>query len=108
MALTLGSKFEHNDYSGFEIQPNIRLAWTPTTNQTVWGAISRAVRSPSRLDSDIRIRSPLSSPTFPPGSFTVFQGNPDFDSEKLTAFEIGYRDQPHRQLSVDLGTFYNL
>src|SRR5439155_6846093 len=63
MALTLGSKFEHNDYSGFEIQPNIRLAWTPTTNQTVWGAISRAVRSPSRLDSDIRIRSPLSSPT---------------------------------------------
>jgi iron complex outermembrane recepter protein len=108
LTLTLGSKFEHNDYSGFEVQPNIRLAWMPTTNQTVWGAVSRAIRSPSRLDSDIRIRGPLPPSAFPPGSFTLFEGNPNFDSEKLTAFELGYRVQPHRQVALDLALFYNV
>jgi iron complex outermembrane receptor protein len=98
LALTLGSKFEHNDYSGFEIQPSIRLAWTPTTNQTIWGAISRAVRSPARLESDIRIQA---------GPISLL-GNPDFESEKVTAFEVGYRLQPHRQISIDIATFYNL
>jgi iron complex outermembrane receptor protein len=107
LALTIGSKFEHNDYSGFEVQPTIRLAWTPTTNQTVWGAVSRAVRSPSRLDADIEIKGPLPFPNFP-GSYTSFRGNPEFDSEKLTAFELGYRIQPLRRISLDLSVFYNV
>ena len=105
LILTLGSKFEHNDYSGFEIQPNIRLAWTPHTNHTLWGAISRAVRSPSRLDSDIQLKSPLSLTN---ASFLTLSGNPEFDSEKLTAFELGYRVQPHRQVALDLAVFYNV
>jgi len=62
--LTIGSKFEHNDFTGFEIEPSARLAWTPTEKQTVWVAVSRAVRTPTK-----RPTSPSS--TCAPGS-----GNP--------------------------------
>ncbi len=43
--LTFGSKFEHNDFTGFEVQPNARLLWTLTPNQSIWTAVSRAVRT---------------------------------------------------------------
>jgi hypothetical protein len=59
----VGAKLEHNDYSGYEFQPSARLAWTPDENQTIWGAVSRAVRSPSRIDTDAFIPAP--SPTVP-------------------------------------------
>jgi iron complex outermembrane recepter protein len=57
--LTIGSKFEHNDFTGFEVEPSVRLAWTPTEKQTVWAAVSRAVRTPADLERDIfqKIRS---------------------------------------------------
>ena len=48
--LTLGTKLEHNDYTGDEIQPNLRLAWQHSPGQTVWGALSRAVRTPSAVE----------------------------------------------------------
>ncbi|HSS44518.1 MAG TPA: TonB-dependent receptor, partial [Thermoanaerobaculia bacterium] len=51
--LTLGSKIEHNDYTGFEYEPSGRLAWTPSKEQTIWAAISRAVRAPSRIDREL-------------------------------------------------------
>ncbi len=53
--LTLGSKFEHNNYTGFELQPNVRLLWTPTAHQSAWVAVTRAVRTPSRLDEDLQL-----------------------------------------------------
>src|SRR3989442_5152609 len=72
--LTLGAKIEHNEYTGFEYQPSGRLAWKVTQRQTVWGAISRAVRTPSRIDNDF----------FVPGSppFTFLQGGANFVSEE--------------------------
>ena len=94
MRLTLGSKFEHNDYSGFEYQPSGRLAWTPAERHTVWGAISRAVRSPSRIDQEF----------FLPG---VVAGGSNFVSEELLAYELGYRVQPFQKLSFSLAAFYN-
>lgn len=57
--LTLGSKFEHNDYTGFEYQPNARLSWLPTERQTLWAAVSRAVRTPARLNTDLRLTAPV-------------------------------------------------
>lgn len=98
LKLTLGTKLEHNDFSGFEVQPSGRLAWTPTEHQTIWGAVSRAVRSPSRIDVDYRI------PTTPPYAIA---GGPKFHSETVIAYELGYRIQPVRQLSLSLATFYN-
>lgn len=105
--LTLGSKFEHNDYSDFEIQPNARLRWKATPKHTVWGSISRAVRTPSRSDHDIRVN--LTSMDIPPMGLTQLRitGDEGFDSEELIAYEAGVRWQQTENLSFDLAAFYN-
>ena len=108
--LTLGSKFEHNDYTGFEIQPNARLIWTPDKHSSIWASVSRAVRTPSRTEADGRINNKA----FPRGvvhpdySFliTLF-GSDDYESEELLAYELGYRLQPNNQLSLDITAFLN-
>jgi iron complex outermembrane receptor protein len=105
LRLTLGSKFEHNDFTGFEIQPSARVLWTPGYSQTFWASVSRAVRTPSRAESDIRL-NPAPPVPLPPGSITIL-GNPDMVSEKLIAYEFGYRVQPINQLKLDLTAFYN-
>ncbi|MBA3543417.1 MAG: TonB-dependent receptor [Chthoniobacterales bacterium] len=105
LRLTLGSKFEHNDFTGFEIQPSGRLSWTPGHSQTFWAAISRAVRTPSRSESDIRL-NPAPPVPIPPGSLTIF-GNPNMVAEELLAYEVGYRVQPIEQVNLDLTAFYN-
>lgn len=100
LKLTVGAKLEHNNYTGFETQPNVRLAWKPSDQVLLWSAIARAVRAPSRVDRDL----------FAPGSapYTVLDGGPDFQSEKLTAYEIGYRTQPSPKASFSISTFYNV
>jgi iron complex outermembrane receptor protein len=98
LRFTVGSKLEHNDFSGFEFSPSGRLVWTPADWQTIWGAISRPVRSPSRIDTDLR------APAEPP---FVIVGNSNFDSEKLLAYELGYRIRPYEKLSLSLAGFYN-
>ena len=104
--LTLGSKFEHNDYTGFEIQPGARLSWTPDHRQTIWASVARAVRTPSRAESDIRLVNSVSGGA-PPTVNTVF-GSGDYKSEDLLAYEVGYRIQPHQRLSFDLAAFFNV
>jgi len=112
LRLTLGSKFEHNTFSGFEVQPNLRLLWTPHERHTVWGAVSRAVRTPSRADHDIGFVSQvipagtLGKDT--PLTFVVPSGIREFDSETLFAFELGYRLRPVDPLFLDLASFYNI
>lgn len=103
--LTLGSKFEHNDFTGFEVQPSGRLAWTPTPTHTVWGAISRAVRTPARSDRDMRFDVDAE---VAPGVALAFVGNDFFQSETVIAYEIGWRMQPVESVMVDLATFYNV
>jgi len=107
LRLTLGSKLEHNEFTGFEVQPNIRLLWTPTAKQTFWAAASRAVRTPSRGDSSIRVNTA----GFPGAggllNIVALVGRPEPESEELRAYETGYRVQPTRQLSIDIATFYN-
>ncbi len=102
LKLTAGSKFEHNDYSGFEAQPTLRLAAFPNKWQTIWVAASRSVRTPTRIDTDVRINSFV-----PPATTLQALGNPEFGSEKVYTYELGYRVQPLRQLSFDTALFYN-
>jgi iron complex outermembrane recepter protein len=101
--LTLGTKLEHNSYTGFEYEPSGRLQWNVATNQMLWGALSRAVRTPSRIDSDLREPTGLAAPL--PQS--ILNGSPDFVSETLLAYELGYRAQLNQHLNVSLSTFYN-
>ena len=107
LRLTLGSKFERNDLTGFEVQPSARLQWTPTKQQTVWGAVSRAVRTPSLAERDIRVNA-ATFPSFPtPGVVSIF-GNPNAQAEALVAYELGYRVQPVKPLSLEAAMFYNV
>ena len=97
---TIGGKIEHNSYTEFECQPNGRLSYTPTEKQTIWAAVSQAVRTPSRIDRDF-------AAYLAPG-VAFIQGNKNFISETLTAYELGWRLQPHKTLSISLSSFYNI
>ena len=112
LKLTAGTKFEHNDYSGFEIQPSGRLTWTPQERQTVWVAVSRAERTPSQAESAARLNQfpvyPTPSLPFLPPSVTSVFGNPEFASGELVAYELGYRVQPLDRLAFDVATYYNV
>jgi iron complex outermembrane receptor protein len=99
LRFTFGSKFEHNDYSDFEFQPSARLLWLPARAHSVWGAISRAVRTPSRAGDEIVVTLPLDPRAI---------GDRSDTSEKLTAFELGYRVQPAQSVLLALSGFYNL
>jgi iron complex outermembrane receptor protein len=103
--LTLGSKIEHNDYSGVEVQPSARLRWKPTQGQLLWASVSRAVRTPSRVEDDAVL---IPDQLIQPGVVSAFKGNRNFDSEELIAYELGYRFQPHQSMQVDLSLFYNV
>jgi iron complex outermembrane receptor protein len=99
---TLGTKLEHNDYTGFEVEPSARLQWDVTPKQMLWAAVSRAVRTPSRIDRD------LSQPG--PGAPLVILagGGPDYASETVIAYELGYRAQLSSKMDVSLSSFYNV
>ena len=99
LSLTVGSKFEHNSFTGLEYQPNGRITWTPSRSQTIWGSVSRAVRIPARIDSDFFL---FATPEIP----LVATG--DFKSEELLANELGWRIQPSEKTSFSLSTFYNI
>jgi len=99
LSLIVGSKIEHNDYTGFEIEPNVRMQWTLAPNQSVWSAISRAARTPSRIDRD------LVEPTTAP--ITVLKGSSQYGSEYVTAYELGYKGQLASNLTASVSTYYN-
>ncbi|HWV15039.1 MAG TPA: TonB-dependent receptor [Cellvibrio sp.] len=100
--LILGSKIEQNEFSGEEVQPNIRLQWSLGPAQTLWSSASQAVRTPTPIEEDINstiLTNPLGRAAFVP--------NNQFKSEELTAYELGYRNQITPAISLDLASFYN-
>ena len=104
LSLTLGSKFEHNNYSGFEIQPDARLLWTLTEHQTIWAAVSRAVRTPSRLDQDLQLTDFLEAN---PPIFLRVVGSKNFVAEVMIGSELGYRVLLAKGLYLDVAAFHN-
>jgi iron complex outermembrane receptor protein len=124
LRLTLGSKIEHNDATGFEIQPTVRFLWTPEENYTLWGSVSRAVRTPSRMERGIKWMTGIASPgygdlikdVYPTLSqkldntaptTTILFGNESLDAEILMAYEIGCRVKPADNLWLDAAIFFN-
>ncbi len=110
--LTLGTKLEHNDFTGLEVQPSIRTRWNPDLASTLWGAVSRAVRTPSRGELDLIGESQVLSD----GEQASVLGLPvaaratgtgSMRSEELIAYELGYRWRPAKVFGIDLALFYN-
>lgn len=92
--LTLGTKLEYSTFSGWAAMPNARIGWRVDPKDFVWAAVSRAVRSPSRLERDLTA----------PG---IVDQSPQFQSEKLIAYEAGWRSQLLPNASASLSLFYN-
>jgi len=99
LALVIGAKLEHNDYTGIELLPNLRLAWQPSRGQLLWAAVSRAVRAPSRLDRELFL------PGVPP--HVVLAGGPNFVSEVSNVLELGYRTQATRTFAYSVTAFHH-
>ncbi len=97
--LTVGSKFEKNDFNGFSYQPNARLAYYPNRKQTIWASVSKSIRTPTRGESDVTIRDN--------SGLVLNQGSPNYGVEQLIAYETGYRIKPNSKTSIDVATFYN-
>ncbi len=111
LRLTLGSKFEHNDYTGFEVQPSARILWLPHERHQLWAAVSRAVRTPNRVERDIYANSQSLPPDslFPgqPAGYVQLTGQDDVDSEEMVAYELGYRLKPTAKLFFDFSLYFN-
>jgi len=99
LKLTLGLKLEDDPYSGLSVLPSARLSFTPNQSVMLWAAASRAIRSPTPFDEDVREYS---------GSSLFLKGNPQFEPEKLTAYELGLRAQPTSRLSFSVSGFFNV
>jgi iron complex outermembrane receptor protein len=104
--VTAGTKLEHNNFSGFEYQPSVRLLWTPTDHQSFWASAARAVRTPSRVDQQVQILL-VEQTTPPPPVFAEVVGDPNLKAEQLIAYETGYRTQVKSNVYIDFAAYYN-
>lgn len=108
LVLTLGSKYESNEYTGNEWQPSIKLLWKPQKRHSLWASVAKAVRTPNILERSGRVLSAIyPDPTTGGLGTAAMVGNPNFDAESLWAYEVGYRWQPTDTLLFDLTAFYN-
>jgi iron complex outermembrane receptor protein len=99
---TAGLRLEHNDYTGTEVLPNLRLAWEAAPGAMLWAAASRTVRAPARIDRDLRLADPASN-----GERYLVVESPEMDSETAKVFELGWRAQPTAALSWSATLFYS-
>jgi iron complex outermembrane recepter protein len=99
--LYVGTKLENSYFTGFDLQPSIRLAWTPSAHRTFWAGISRASRTPTRRD--VALDAALAA--LPGPAEVALLGNPNSKSEHVIAYEAGYRAQPSNKLSIDFAAF---
>ena len=112
LKVTFGSKFEHNAFTGWEFEPDVRLLGSISKTQSAWVAVSRAVRTPALTEEGLRLNAAVVPPGAPPFNSplpvveAVFGSN-QFQSEDLLAYEVGYRVQATSSFSADISAFYN-
>jgi iron complex outermembrane receptor protein len=104
LTVTIGTKVERNAYSGFELQPSGRLSWSIDDNNTLVGSLTRAVRTPSRVETDYTTTT-LVSPAGP--TFVRLLPNPGFVPEELIAYEVGHRVRPVSNVYISMSAFFN-
>lgn len=105
--LTVGTKLEHNTYTGFGLMPSVHMTWSPSERHMFWAAVSRALRTPSRNDTNLVVN--VGGSPGPGGTLDLvrFFGNPQFQNEELIAYELGYRASIRKNLSVDIAAYYD-
>ena len=115
LRFVIGSKVEHNEFTGWELEPSARLSWIPLKGYSLWAAVTRSVRTPARSDQDVRLNlgvipaTPGATPPDPSAFPTVIviTGNPQLKAESLLAYECGLRGDLSETVSLDSSFFYN-
>ena len=102
--VTVGTKFQHNVYTGWELQPSLRLLWRPSQHQSFWTAATRAVRTPSRIEEDLQLTQLISSN---PPFFIRVADDGRVESESLISYEAGYRRLVSSRFYFDVSVFHN-
>ncbi len=105
--LIVGSRLEHNGYTGFEFEPSGQFVWSIAKGQALWVSAARAIRQPARADTAIRIdvaTVPVNATDF--GVVEIF-ANPNRKAEELIAYQFGYRAEMSKELSFDFASFWN-
>ncbi len=102
LLVSIGSKFLYNNYTNFDWQPNINASYFPSDNQTIWAAVSRVSRIPTRGEDSLNIQTKIGN-----SYATIQRGSSGFDNEELISYEAGYRLKPTRKIMFDFSTFYN-
>jgi iron complex outermembrane receptor protein len=105
--VTLGSKLEHNAYTGFELEPTAQLVWTMSARQSVWASVSQAVREPNAVENYVNYTVGYVPIPGVGDAALVLQGNPHLETERMTAYQTGYRAQLNPRLSLDTTAFLN-
>jgi len=103
-----GTKVLKTNYTGVLAEPSARLLFTPASTQTLWAAYTHALRTPADVERDFNLSSFLGDDAqngLP--IFARFSANPNFRSEQLNGYELGYRGLEARQFYVDIAGFYN-
>jgi len=103
----IGTKLLVTNYTGLEPEPSGRLLWTPTPTETFWAAVTRAVRTPSDAERDFFLSGFISATPGQLPFFARFNGNPNFQSELMNGYELGFRRLVGKNLYVDLAGFFN-
>jgi iron complex outermembrane receptor protein len=103
--LTLGSKFEHNSYTGFEFEPSAQLVWTASDRHSLWASASRAIRQPDHVDEGVLFDQTIAPVPGVGSALVTINGNPKIVAEHLNDYEAGYRGQATRRLSLDVTAF---
>lgn len=108
LVLTLGSKFEYNELTNMEAQPSIRLRYSPSELHTVWGAVTRAIHTPSVVDEDIKLDLiPSRDPQTGLVAVPQLLGSADVRADSMVAYELGYRTRMIPYSALDIAAFFN-
>jgi iron complex outermembrane recepter protein len=109
LSLSVGTKFLRTNFTGLQLEPSARILWTPNAKQSLWASFTHAVRTPSAAERDFSLLGFIGI-TPPPESlpfFARFNPNPNFRSEQLNGYELGYRHLIRKKFYLDVAGFYN-
>ena len=106
LTISVGTKFLRTNFTGLQLQPTGRVLWTPTASQTLWASFTHAVRTPSSAERNFFLSGYIGTYQGLP-YFARFNANPDFRSEQLNGYELGYRRLLARKIYLDAAFFYN-
>ena len=107
LSLTLGTKLLHTNFTGFGLEPSVRLLWTPSEGQTFWASYTHALRTPSRAEEDFNLTGYITTTAGGVPYFARFNANKNFAPEQLNGYELGYRRLIGPKVYVDVASYYN-